>query len=224
MTHRRFRYSVVLAVLAHTMAGAALAQHDHGQAATQGQQRHEMKERQGHSHEMAELHRGQVTMTEKHHFETVFTVDGIRVYGYTGQQGPQRFGKATGTATLKFKDGTQKVVALAGMEPDGKEKTAYFCPMHPEATQFEPGVCQKCGGMKLMVQNSLFGRVDLLQVKPGDLKVTVKLDGLDGDERTATFTETFHGLTESGTAPHGDHDSPGEHSPEHHDGGYGNRP
>ena len=85
------------------------------------------------------------------------------------------------------------------------------------------GVCEKCGGMELMVQNSLFGKVDLSHVKRGDLKVTVKLDGLDGEERTAIFTESFEGTMPGAAASLDGHHAKDEHPHEHHDGGSGHQ-
>jgi uncharacterized membrane protein YvbJ len=35
----------------------------------------------------------------------------------------------------------------------------YTCPMHPEIKQNEPGNCPKCGGMKLVISDSLKNKV-----------------------------------------------------------------
>ncbi len=42
----------------------------------------------GHSHEMAELHGGSVTMTPTHHFELLCTPKEARLYVYDGKQIP----------------------------------------------------------------------------------------------------------------------------------------
>lgn len=147
-----------------------------------------------HSHERASRHGGSVAMTKEHHFETVFAADGVRIYLYSKDQAPLELAKAAGTVTLRFKDGTKQEVALAPEMPVKGEATVYFCPMHPEVVQMEPGKCEKCGGMKLYTQNRLFAKADLSGVAPGSLQVVAALSGLGGAEPQATFVETFQGL------------------------------
>jgi hypothetical protein len=144
----------------------------------------------GHSHAKSELHGGHVTMTRNHHFETLFSPDGIRIFTYTADQAPQMTEKAKGRVTLTFKDGSTKVLPLVMQRPSDREKTAYFCPMHQDVVQMEPGVCPKCGGMKLYAQDYLFGKADLSGVEPGSLKASVAIEGLAKPETEVTFTET----------------------------------
>jgi hypothetical protein len=147
----------------------------------------------GHSHAKSELHGGHVTMTRNHHFETLFSPDGIRIFTYTAEHAPQMTEKAKGRVTLTFKDGSTKVLPLVTQRPSDREKTAYFCPMHQDVVQMEPGVCPKCGGMKLYAQDYLFGKVDLSGVEPGTLKASVAIEGLAKPETEVTFTETNAG-------------------------------
>jgi len=143
----------------------------------------------GHSHERAMLHGGQVAMTRAHHFETVFSTDGIRVYPYTAAQNPMQVGDCAGTVTLKTEDGKTQELKLQKVEPKKGDLTAYFCPGHPDATQMEPGICKQCGTMKLMAQDYLFAPFDLAQVKPGTMKAVFHLKGMDGKEKEAIFTQ-----------------------------------
>lgn len=141
----------------------------------------------GHSHERCELHGGQVAMTKEHHFETVFSTDGVRVYVYTREQAPMMIEKAKGTVSLVKKDGTKKDVTLLRADSAQGESAVYFCPMHPEVVQKEPGVCALCGGMKLYKQDYLLSKVDLSKVEPGSLKAVIRLSGLEGSEKEVTF-------------------------------------
>jgi hypothetical protein len=145
----------------------------------------------GHSHERCELHGGSVSMTEKHHFETLFAADGIRIYMYSGEQGPMMITKAiSGSVKFVHVDGTSEEVPLVADVPKNGEKAVYFCPMHSNVVQTSPGICPLCGGMKLFTQNRLYGKADLSKAEAGSLKAVVHLTGLRGPEKEATFTET----------------------------------
>jgi len=146
----------------------------------------------GHSHERCELHGGRVAMTKHNHFETTFGPHGIRVYCYTDDQHPMRVGDVTGTATLRFKDGTTKEVPLTRVEPEKGKAGVYFCPTDPTIVQDQPG---KCGDTKLVAQDFLQGKVDLAGMEPGSMKVVLSMKNLGGDEPEATFTEAFHGFS-----------------------------
>jgi hypothetical protein len=178
---------------------------------------HSGEEAPGHSHDQCQYHGGLVSMTKQHHFETVFSPDGIRIYRYSGSQVPMQVQKAEGAVTLKFKDETKKEIPFTPVMPDENETTVYFCPGHPEATQMEPGICEACGTMKLMTQDYLFAEADLSNVKPGSMKAVVHIKGMTGSEPEVLFTEAFEGFVSAveGTPEHtsetsGDHDH-GEH-------------
>jgi hypothetical protein len=142
----------------------------------------------GHSHEMSELHGGQATMTKHNHFETVFGPDGIRIYRYSDKQVPMNVGKAAGSATLQFRDGSKKEVPLVPTTPKEGETIVYFCPGHSEATQMEPGVCEACGSMVLVQQDYLFGKVDLSELESGSVKAVMHIKGMPGPESEVIFT------------------------------------
>ena len=207
--------------------GLARAQSHQGQhqEMNEHQEMGEGHEMMGHSHEACERHHGQVAMTEGHHFETVFTPQGMAVYIYNEQQEPELVRKAEGTVDLKFENGPSRTLKLQEADADPDTPTVYFCPMDPDVVQMEPGVCPKCG-MKLYAQNRLVAMTDLSGVKPGTMKAVVKLHGLKGDEKETTFTETFdgfaamgehhdmdHGDVDHGDVDHGDmdHGSMGSH-------------
>lgn len=137
-------------------------------------------------------HGGKVFTTNGHTFETVFAKDGVRVYVYSAAKTPQLADNASGTATLKFKDGTTKDVTLAPEAPQAGDRTVYFCTMHPDEIKMEPGKCPKCG-MDLVPQNHLFGAADLSQARPGSVTAEFKLTGLAGDQKEASFTENNAG-------------------------------
>jgi hypothetical protein len=157
-------------------------------------------------------------MTEQHHFETVFGPEGIRVYMYSGQQVPMQIEKASGTVTLKFKDGTTKQAIMSKRSPQESDHTVYFCPMHPDVTQMEPGECAACGGMKLMAQDYLFSEIDLSDVAPESMKAIVHIENINGKESEITFTETFHGTIQPGERKDDLSDRGGEtvHEEHHH--------
>lgn len=166
-------------------AGHQAAGHDHGSAA---------QEAKGHSHDACELHRGQVTMTKAHHFETVFGEDGVRVYRYSAAQKPELIGSAVGAVTLKFKNGTSRTVPLVTRATDAKGGDVFFCTMHPDQMKREPGACPVCN-MKLVAQSHLFAAVDMREIAPGTMKASISIKGLGGDEPEVGFTEAYQGAT-----------------------------
>ena len=138
----------------------------------------------------APLHHGQLSVSGAHSFETVISPDGLRIYLYTPAKTPAMVEGATGIATLTFKDGTTKGVPLVSELPAKEEPAVYFCPMHADVVRMQPGVCEKCGGMTLFTQNRLYGKVDLSQAEAGTVTAMVRLTGLEGKEKMASFTVT----------------------------------
>jgi hypothetical protein len=149
------------------------------------------------------MHKGQVTEAAGRFFETVCSPKGLRIYGYTGKYAPTRLDDVTGSATVVLANGTKKTVALKAGDPSDGERTAYFCPMHPEATQFEPGTCAACGGMTLMAQNRLAGEWEPSADGSSDpRRVRVVLRGLTADE--ITYTVDCAEASDSGGTKSGD--------------------
>ena len=99
--------------------------------------------------------------------------------------------KATGLATISLIDGKTVTVKLASEAPGEKEPATYFCPMHAEVVRDKPGECELCGGMKLFKQDRLSGQADLSKVKLDGLKATIRVSGMRGAEKEATFTPAF---------------------------------
>lgn len=139
----------------------------------------------------AARHGGVMAATKAHAFETVLTPFGVRVYLYSDENGPAMVEKATGTATLTLPNGKSVEAKLAAEVPGDKEPATYFCPMHVEVVQDQPGECKLCGGMKLFKQDRLFGSADLSKVKLADVKVKIHVTGMRGPEKEATFTPAF---------------------------------
>lgn len=109
----------------------------------------------GHSHEMAAIHGGSVTMTPQHHFELLFTDDEARVYLYNSQQTPITDPKAAKTSmTLIRKDGQPEAMELSYVAPD------------PELGR---------------TQGYFFAHRDMSGTKEGEMKATVKIVGLGKD-------------------------------------------
>jgi hypothetical protein len=193
------------AVLAWTgIADAHEEGHEHGASGAQGSPHHEAMG-VAHTHERSMLHGGQVAMTKQHHFETVFAPDGIRVYIYTEAQAPMTVDTAKGSVALTFKDGKKMTVPMVLEAPAANEKTVYFCPMHPDVVQMEPGVCPKCGGMKLFTQDRLFAKVDLSKVERGTMEAAINITDLEGSEPKVAFFESYAKLPapETDTKPEG---------------------
>jgi hypothetical protein len=143
-----------------------------------------------HTHGKSELHGGKVTMTKDHHFETRFAADGVRVFIYTANQAPQMVEKAKGEATLEIAGRSPQETAFVVQKPLPGESTVYFCPMHENVVQKEPGVCAACGGMKLFAQDYLFAKADLGAVAPGALEAMVHIEELKGSEPEVVFSVT----------------------------------
>ena len=79
----------------------------------------------GHSHERAEMHGGSVTMTPQHHFETVFTAAGARLWVYDATQAIVANPKgAKATLTLQPKQGEPVRLAMTYVGPDSSSGVA----------------------------------------------------------------------------------------------------
>lgn len=140
---------------------------------------------------MTARHGGIISVTKGHAFETVVAPHGIRVYLYTDEHAPAMVEKATGQATLSL-PGDKTVTVKLGQEiPGDKEPATYFCPMHAEVVRDKPGECEPCGGMKLFKQDRLSGQVDLSKVALGEVKAMIRVTGMRGAEKEATFTPAF---------------------------------
>jgi hypothetical protein len=140
---------------------------------------------------MTSRHGGIMSMTKGHAFETVVAPHGIRVYLYTDEHAPAMTEKATGVATLSLPGDKTVTVKLTPEVPGDKEPATYFCPMHAEVVRDKPGECELCGGMKLFKQDRLYGQFDFSQVKLDDVKATIRVTGMRGAEKEATFTPAF---------------------------------
>jgi len=83
----------------------------------------------GHSYEMAMIHGGQVSMTEQHHFEVLFTDTQARVYVYDANQKPiidPKDVKVTMTLTGKDGKAEAKDLKYKGPAPDKGRTHGYF--------------------------------------------------------------------------------------------------
>lgn len=140
---------------------------------------------------VAPLHGGTLTETEASIFETVIARDGLHVWFHTDEKAPAMVGRAGGTATLRLPDGQVREVTLVLRAPAADAPGVYFCPMHPEVVQRAPGKCEPCGGMVLFHQDELFGAADLAGVEPATVTAQVRLTGLKGRQKEATFSPAF---------------------------------
>ncbi len=139
----------------------------------------------------APLHGGAVTKTNAGVFETTLAADGVRVWFYSSAGAPAGVEKAAGKAGLKLPDGRSLDLTLAARKPAASEAAVYYCPMHTEVVQREPGKCNLCGGMNLYTQDYLFAAADLAKVAPNKVTAQIRLTGLTGAHREATFTPSF---------------------------------
>ncbi len=135
----------------------------------------------------ADLHKGRVTDTRHHSFETLVRPGGISIYLYALGRGPLAADGASGEITLLRADGSRTAVPLVVARPPRRSRIVYFCPMHPDVVRRKPGVCRKCGGMRLPAQNRLYAKLDPALALPDSAAVHIR--GLDGIvEREVRFT------------------------------------
>lgn len=139
----------------------------------------------------APLHGGSVVATPSQAFETVLAPDGILVFLHTDGLAPAMVEHAAGTAQLALPDGRTLEVELAVREPADGRPTTYFCPMHTEVVQDGPGRCEPCGGMILYAQDHLFGPADLAGVDLAGVQAMIRITGLRGAQKSATFSPAF---------------------------------
>jgi len=137
----------------------AAHEHEHGDHADG----HEHGEAAGHSHEKAEIHGGNVTMTKEFHFETVFHPDEVHVYVYNGAQDPIDPKGVTGSVRIEWRDSAQPAA------------TASF--------EYVPGSSGKVGHLQ--------APVDLSGVAEDQAKAAVDLTSLPGKAETElSYKET----------------------------------
>jgi len=146
----------------------------------------------GRAEQKCRLHGGQVSTSRQHAFETLFARDGIRVFLYSADLNPMPVGRATGSVRFEFKDGSTTEVPLLPRKPLPGEPAVYYCSMHPQHAQAQPGVCPECG-MDLIPQWSLAGKADLSRATRGEMKAVITVTGMPGGEPAATFTESYAG-------------------------------
>ncbi|MGH7454470.1 MAG: hypothetical protein ACRENG_24155 [bacterium] len=175
----------------------------------------------GHSHAKAEIHGGEAAMTKAHHFEVVWMPDHVMVYLYDMNQKPLSAKGVSGEVVFKFKDGKEQKATLTLMEagkmmeehPSEKhaehpaEKTEHPSEKkaeHPAEKAGHPAEKHDMahGKMsekemtemhKLMSnQDHLMAKVNLENVKEGEVKATFTLKGLpDKNESEATFASKY---------------------------------
>ncbi len=194
------KYSKLL-MLAFALATAtwgltAAAQTDMGQMKNDTMHQHDAM-----SGKAKAWHGGAMMTVGDRSFETVATPDGVCVYAYAANGAPMRLDKAAGSVTVRFADGTVRKAALEPKDAVQGEPTAYFCPMHPDATQFEPGTCAQCGGMKLMPQDAMFGAMNMSDAT-GGMRAEVALSHVPGEKADVTYTAMvpMHGMGDMPTS------------------------
>jgi Cu(I)/Ag(I) efflux system membrane fusion protein len=87
-------------------------------------------------------------------------------------------------------------VPLADVEPfksmarppsDGRTRTVYWCPMHPEVVCDEPGKCEKCGGMDLV-------KKEIPAIGPKDVLAVPETAVVDTGKRKVVYVESSPGV------------------------------
>jgi hypothetical protein len=194
MTIRNKLLTSMLALSVATWGEPALAQSGRGDVkqdptghGAMGHQ--EMMHGAGQAGAVKAWHGGMMMKAGDREFETVATPEGICVYGYDTNGTPMRLDKASGTVTVHMADGTSREADLKPQDTVAGEPTAYFCPVHPDATQLEPGICRQCGGMKLTAQDVMFGAMNMWGVA-GALRAEVALKDVPGEKEPVTFVAT----------------------------------
>lgn len=154
MSYRMLIISGVVALGLLFAGGRAVAQHSHGGSDSQMSSDHDESEI-GHSHEMAMIHGGQVTMTSHHHFEVLFTGKQMRVYVYDADQKPIADPKdVKASMTLMTNDKKSEHMDLHYVAPD------------PE---------------KGRIQGHFYADRNMTGMKEGDMKAMFKMMGLEED-------------------------------------------
>jgi hypothetical protein len=145
-----------------------------------------------HSHAIAAMHGGLVTMSKHYHFEVVFKQDGINIYLYDSLQMAQPTKGVGGQATLELESGDAFTVpfeSISSYQMTSKQKERH---RH-----------------KTMGQDYLKANVDLRDIEPGKMKAIISVKGLPNkDELETTFTAIFQGHVEkkeSHPEQHGSH-------------------
>lgn len=140
---------------------------------------------------VAPLHGGAVTESNGHVFESLLAADGLHVWLFTDESAPAMAGAAAGTASLKLPDGKVREITLARRDAPVAGQGVFFCPMHAEVVRSAPGQCEPCGGMKLFHQDELFGASDLKGVDLAAVAAQVRVTGLKGKQKEASFSPAF---------------------------------
>lgn len=132
MSHRISITSGIAALGLVFAGGQATAQCTHGAGHPMTDANQEGSQT-GHSHQMAMVHGGQVTMTPHHHFEVLFGDKQTRVYVYDDTQAPiSDLEGVKGSMTLATKGGDSETVELHYLAPDPQkgQTQGYFYADH----------------------------------------------------------------------------------------------
>lgn len=162
------------------------------QAFTHGNEHHggDAESAAGHSHTAAQIHGGEVVMTQDHHFEVSYTATTLRIHMYDGHQKPLSAKGVTGDASVSLRAGGAERVPLR------------YVAATAEAADY------------------LEGAYAFQALKPGSAKVSVQLAGLKASEATTSFKTTFAGISKANSPSAGaaTRDASHEHgaTPEHH--------
>ncbi len=185
---RSTKYFLILLLTSVLLSVGALLAQEH---------QHEKQEsKSGHSHAKAEIHGGEAAMTKAHHFEAVWMPDHVMVYLYDGSQKPLAAKGVTGEVVFKFKDGKEEKATLTLMEAgkmmeEHHEKSGemgHQGMMHMQMSKEEMEAMHK----RMSNQDHLVAKVNLANVKEGEVKATFTLKGLPGKgESEATFTAKY---------------------------------
>ena len=107
----------LVALAAAARPVAATAQHSDGHG--QSEEKPAKESAAGHSHEMAEVHGGSVTMTPTHHFELLSTSKEARLYIYDDHQVPiMNLAAMKASMVLQEKAGKPMTMPMTYVKPD----------------------------------------------------------------------------------------------------------
>lgn len=134
----------------------------------------------GHSHDMAAMHGGQVTMTKEFHFEIAFDRGSVNVYVYNGSQEPISAKGLSGDVTISFRDSDKKPIKAELSYSEPAKMADEHGSGHGHDENHEAG------------QDFLESHLDLTEVQEGGAKAVFVLKNLPGDkEKEVTFKESF---------------------------------
>jgi len=158
------------------------------------------EEQPGHSHAEAKAHGGEITMSERHHFEVVPTQQGLAIFVYDYEQKPVDIAGVSGSVTIVLKSGEEFEVPLTPYGKNlesGQEHGAMMRSGNEDSHMDQGGHMESSSSHAedthiAMAGNLLWGNYSLQDIKASKAKASITVQNLPSEkESQVQFRQTI---------------------------------